>query len=58
MFNGKTKRALDTVSGQGKGKLHLSVVDTEKNITLCDVLESKHPSAAPLYPECLETMQL
>jgi len=40
MFNGKIKRALDTLSGHGKGKLlHLSeVVDAEKNIIVRNVL--------------------
>ena len=57
MFNGKTKHALDILSGQGKGRLfHLSeVTDTKENTTVRDVLENKHPSAAPLYPECLDT---
>ena len=57
MFDGKTKRALDILSGQGKGRLlHLSeIVNAEKNTTVRDALESKHPSAAPLYPDCLDT---
>ena len=57
MFNGKTKNALDMLSGRGKGRLlHLSeIVDTKENKTVRDVLETKHPSAAPLYPECLDT---
>ena len=57
MFNGKTKHALDILSGQGKGRLlHLSeIVDVQKSKTVRDVLESKHPSAAPLYHECLDT---
>ena len=36
--------------------LHLSeVVNVEENTTVQDTLESKHPSAVPLYPECLDT---
>ena len=57
MFNGKTKHALDILSGQGKGRLlHLSeVTDAKESTTVRDVLESNHPSAGPLYPECLDT---
>ena len=31
------------------------VTDAKENTTVRDVLENKHPSAAPLYPECLDT---
>jgi len=57
MFNGKTKHALVMISGQGKGKLHLSeAVDAEKNVAVRDVLENEHPPpAAPVYLDCLET---
>jgi len=50
MCNGKTKYTLDLLLGQGKGRLlHLSeVTGAKENITVRDVLESKHPSAAPL----------
>ena len=56
MFDGKTKCALDMLSGERKGGLlHLSdVVNVEENTTVRDVLESKHPAAAPPYPECLD----
>jgi len=56
MFNGKTKCGLDTLSGQGKGKLsHLSeAANAEEKETVRDALESKHLSAALIYPECLE----
>ena len=45
------------LSGQGKGKLpHLSeAFNAEENVTVCDVLESKHLSVALIYPEFLET---
>ena len=57
MFDGKTKRALDMLSGERKGRLlHLfDVVNVEENTTVRAVLESKHSAAAPPYPECLDT---
>jgi len=51
-FNGKTNCALDMLSDQGKGMvLHLSQgVDAKENVTVRDVLKSKYPFAAPIYP--------
>jgi len=56
MFEGKTKAALDVVSSHGRSSvLNLDhVVDPDSsNCVVRDVLRSKHPSAQPLYMDCL-----
>ena len=57
MFEGKTKPALDLLSGVHRGKnLGLNeLVDADESLTVRDVLKSKHPPAAPLHHECLIT---
>ena len=55
MFDGKTKPALDLLSGVCKGRrLGLNeIVDAVEDITVCEVLETKYPPAAPIHHECL-----
>jgi len=55
MFEGKTRAALQLVSGHHRGGvLNLSdVVDPASNCCVRDVLRAKHPSAQPLYHNCL-----
>ena len=58
MFEGKTKPALDLLSGVHRGK-HLvlinELVDADESLTVRKVLKSKHPPAAPLHNDCLIT---
>ena len=55
MFDGKTKPALDLLSGVCKGRrLGLNeVADAAEGITVRDVLGTKHPPAAPIQYECI-----
>ena len=55
MFDGKTKPALDLLSGVCKGKrLGLTkIVDAAEGTTVHEVLRTKHPPAAPIHHECL-----
>ena len=57
MFIGKTKQALDLLSGHGKRRLLYpsEIVDAKNNTTVRDFLEIKNPPAAPLYHEYLES---
>jgi len=56
MFEGKTKAALDVVSSHGRCSvvnLDHAVDPHSPSCVVRDVLKSKHPSAQPLYMECL-----
>jgi len=56
MFEGKTKAALDVVSSRGRCSvlnLDQAVDPDSPSCVVRDVLKSKHPSAQPLYMECL-----